>query len=198
MSPATLINPSGAQRPSQAGRRPFRNGASGPQSNGYGHLLDANVVQKVMRHQSITLTMDTYGHLFPGQEADAVGRMREMLVAPPEAMRATGTDGAAADSARGAQHQAQQSERETVRRGATGGDEGAKSPAQEESPKPLAIAVLGDDVRPAATDRDSSGGGTRTPDTRITIPHTPGGRRPAALRRHRSAAPPRWTVDGGP
>ena len=28
------------------------------------------VVQQVMRHQSITLTMDTYGHLFPGQEAD--------------------------------------------------------------------------------------------------------------------------------
>ena len=83
--------------------------------------VHANVVQKVMRHQSITLTMDTYGHLFPGQEADAVGRMREMLVAPPEAMRATGTDGAAADSARGAQHQAQQSGREMGRTGATGG-----------------------------------------------------------------------------
>ena len=53
------------------------------------------VVQQVMRHQSITLTMDTYGHLFPGQEADAVGRMREMLVDPPEALRATGTDDAA-------------------------------------------------------------------------------------------------------
>ena len=26
-------------------------------------------VQQIMRHQSITLTMDTYGHLFPGQEA---------------------------------------------------------------------------------------------------------------------------------
>ncbi len=63
------------------------------------------VVQTGMRHSSITLTMDTYGHLFPGQEADAVGRMREMLVAPPEAMRATGTDGAAANASRGAQHQ---------------------------------------------------------------------------------------------
>jgi len=30
------------------------------------------VVQQVMRHSTITLTMDTYGHLFPGQEADAV------------------------------------------------------------------------------------------------------------------------------
>ena len=37
------------------------------------------VVQPVMRHSSITLTMDTYGHLFPGQEADAVARMRHMV-----------------------------------------------------------------------------------------------------------------------
>jgi integrase len=27
------------------------------------------VVQTVMRHSAITLTMDSYGHLFPGQEA---------------------------------------------------------------------------------------------------------------------------------
>jgi integrase len=37
------------------------------------------VVQTVMRHQSITLTMDTYGHLFPGQEADAVMRLSALL-----------------------------------------------------------------------------------------------------------------------
>ena len=51
------------------------------------------VVQQVMRHSSITLTMDTYGHLFPGQEADAVARMRDMLSPePPAALAATGTD----------------------------------------------------------------------------------------------------------
>ncbi len=50
------------------------------------------VVQTVMRHSVITLTMDTYGHLFPGQEADAVARMRDILTAPTEALRATGTD----------------------------------------------------------------------------------------------------------
>jgi integrase len=33
------------------------------------------VVQQVMRHSSITLTMDTYGHLFPGQESEAVARL---------------------------------------------------------------------------------------------------------------------------
>ena len=32
-----------------------------------------------MRHQSISLAMDTYGHLFPGQEADAIGRLQVYL-----------------------------------------------------------------------------------------------------------------------
>jgi len=72
------------------------------------------VVQTVMRHQSITLTMDTYGHRFPGQEADAVGRMRELLIAPPEALRATGTDNATADTPNGAQRQAQRAKPDKV------------------------------------------------------------------------------------
>jgi integrase len=38
-----------------------------------------NVVQAIMRHSQITLTMDTYGHLFPGQAAEAVGRFGHML-----------------------------------------------------------------------------------------------------------------------
>jgi hypothetical protein len=37
------------------------------------------VVQTVMRHSTITLTMDTYGHLFPGQEAEAVSRLRGLM-----------------------------------------------------------------------------------------------------------------------
>ena len=36
-------------------------------------------VQTVIRHSTITLTMDTYGHLFPGQEAEAVARLPEMF-----------------------------------------------------------------------------------------------------------------------
>ena len=42
--------------------------------------------------------------------------------------------------------------------------------AQKKTPKPLQIADLGDGVRDGATNRESSGGGTRTPDTRIMIP----------------------------
>lgn len=32
-------------------------------------------IQTIMRHSSITLTMDTYGHLFPASESDAIARL---------------------------------------------------------------------------------------------------------------------------
>ena len=51
------------------------------------------VVQTIMRHSTITLTMDTYGHLFPGQEAEAIARFPDMLGKGPRRLRATGTDG---------------------------------------------------------------------------------------------------------
>ena len=36
-------------------------------------------VQTIMRHSAITLTMDTYGHLFPGQEFETVSLLPTML-----------------------------------------------------------------------------------------------------------------------
>ena len=45
-----------------------------------------------MRHASNSMTMDTYVHLFPGQEADAVSRLAEVMSSPMSAA-ATGTDG---------------------------------------------------------------------------------------------------------
>ena len=42
-------------------------------------------------------------------------------------------------------------------------------PAEKKTPKPLRVADLGDVVRDDATNREVSGGGTRTPDTRIMI-----------------------------
>ena len=50
-------------------------------------------VQTVMRHSSITLTMDTYGHLFPGEEAATIARLPQMFADPQAALRATGTGG---------------------------------------------------------------------------------------------------------
>jgi integrase len=38
-------------------------------------------VQAIMRHSTIVLTMDTYGHLFPGQEAETISRLPRMMKA---------------------------------------------------------------------------------------------------------------------
>ena len=48
-------------------------------------------IQRVMRHSNITLTMDTYGHLFPGEEAETVNHFPNMAVTPAESTKATGT-----------------------------------------------------------------------------------------------------------
>ncbi len=52
-------------------------------------------IQTVMRHSVITLTLDTYGHLLPDQEAEAVAGLGQFLNAPnveAQAARKTGTD----------------------------------------------------------------------------------------------------------
>lgn len=36
-------------------------------------------IQTVMRHKTITLTMDTYGHLFPGAEPDAINEIGKLI-----------------------------------------------------------------------------------------------------------------------
>ena len=41
-------------------------------------------IQTVMRHSTIQLTMDTYGHLIPGQAADAVGLLPVMVPGKPK------------------------------------------------------------------------------------------------------------------
>ncbi len=68
--------------------------------------IHPNVIKTVMRHHSITLTMDTYGHLLPDDHAQAIGGMVNMLTgesplaatgtagsksAPPPVQRTTGT-----------------------------------------------------------------------------------------------------------
>ena len=115
------------------------------------------VVQQVMRRQSITLTIDTYGHLFPGQEAEAVDQMRQMLVdhqSTPEALRATGTDNHTAEGV-------QQLGRETPRSAAKECARENAGRTQKKTTKSLHIADLSDDVRDKATHRVSRGGGTR-------------------------------------
>ncbi|MHC5023783.1 MAG: tyrosine-type recombinase/integrase, partial [Planctomycetota bacterium] len=47
--------------------------------------VDIKTVQVTMRHSSIKLTLDTYGHLMPGAKAAALGTMAETFgSAPPQ------------------------------------------------------------------------------------------------------------------
>jgi len=127
------------------------------------------VVQTVMRHSSITLTMDTYGHLFPGQEADAVGRLRDLLGVPlADALRATGTDD---QLPKPAQRVAQQLGRVSVQSGATACNSPSQdAPPQKKSPKSVQFADSGDETLGSATQCQSGQGRNRTADTGIFSP----------------------------
>ncbi len=103
---------------------------------------------------TITLTMDTYGHLLPDQHADAVGGMAKML-AEPLPVAATGTTGQvpAVQSAVGMRKDPPSS--------ANGCDamrDEDESLAQGEERKPLRIADVCEAVQENATGR----GGIRT------------------------------------
>ena len=127
------------------------------------------VVQEATRHQSITLTKDTYGHLFPGQEVEAVRRLGTFLDNPesqPQAMRATNTH----QHGSSAQLLAQQSGRENVPLAAQPCQSIVKEGQQRKTPKPLNDQGLSDKCPVISTDAESSSGGIRTPDTRIMIP----------------------------
>ena len=63
------------------------------------------VILRVMRHSTITLTMDRYTHLFKGDEAQAVSKLPDLLNPEEDAKIATGTDHA--DPRWGAQRGAQ-------------------------------------------------------------------------------------------
>ena len=124
------------------------------------------VIQTVMRHSSITLTMDTYGHLFPGQEADAANRFSEMLNDPCE-RNAGDEQGVVGRQCAAHMQRAGFGWRltdaiECDGRGEVGG--------ATKTPNSRRCVELGDSVRHRAGGDASSGGGTRTPDTRIMIP----------------------------
>ena len=78
---------------------------------------DVKTVQTIMRHSDIKLTLDRYGHLFPGSEAAAVERIRSAFTHSVE-LRQTGTA-----AVLGVQHLVQQSGRFAVRKHANSCDE---------------------------------------------------------------------------
>lgn len=121
-----------------------------------------NVVQKVLRHQTITLTMDTYGHLFPGQEVGAVEQMRSMFSkAKGGALSASLSATGAIGGSDGVQRRMQQTQCETSQAAANGCEGETEVDAKKKSPKPLLVADLSDCLQENATGDVSSPGGTR-------------------------------------
>ena len=134
--------------------------------------VPVKVVQTIMRHGSITLTMDTYGHLFPGQEADATARLSAMLRPDePWSERATGTDGPNARIVPfDMQRQMQRARGRTVPNQAMPRDPADPTSAHEKTRNALQRAGLSENVRAGATARESEDDGARTRNHRIDSP----------------------------
>ena len=105
------------------------------------------LVQHVMRHSSITLTMDTYGHLFPGQDVDAVARMKRMFTVQAPSQDSTGTVGSAPGSSEKGQRICQHSGCCSARSSATGCKMRTPPKAQKKTPETPEIASPSDEVR---------------------------------------------------
>ena len=94
-------------------------------------------------------------NLFKGQEADAVAKMRDMMISDQhEVIRATGTDDRIILKDGGDQSAC--AARETWHTGAKCCDGQSPPPAQEESLKPVQIADLSDVVRDDALASESA------------------------------------------
>jgi len=120
-------------------------------------------VQAIMRHSTITLTMDTYGHLFPGQEADAVAKMPGMFGSGPEALQATGTDFSLPANR-------QQQTGEIIQYGAHASERADGGSTDDAGPKVLSLCSLGEERQHLAKGCESRPGGSRTPDQGIMSP----------------------------
>jgi integrase/recombinase XerD len=107
--------------------------------------VEPKVAQALARHSTITLTLDRYTHLRAGDERRALEKLPDLGAAGALEQSATGTDGDTCSASCSASPE--HSQGATMRRVET------ETPARE-----AADAVLG------------SGGGIRTPDTRIMIP----------------------------
>jgi len=124
-------------------------------------------VQAVMRHSSITLNMDTYGHLFPGQEAETVARLSDLIGDPLEPLRATGTLDRADSNESDHQQYHQQWAHENMRFGATRRDEEQGNGSELGLCNSLSSADIGNTTPDNARHCDNAPPGIRTPDPLI-------------------------------
>ena len=122
-------------------------------------------IQTVMRHSVITLTMDTYGHLFPGQDASAVASLPDIVgrdIASPDGQRATGTDGSGSKMPANRQQYSRETMQDVAgiceqKESGESGDD-----AQDATPNVLPYRELCGNLREDADRYDSSRSGTRT------------------------------------
>ena len=115
-----------------------------------------------MRHSDIGLTVD---HLFPGAEADAIGRLAGAF-SRPELPAATGTDGGQQRAAFGTALRPRNGANPATRcmkKEGSSANAGATDLSQFPRESVVLPTVLGEEF-------ESSGGEIRTPDMRIIIP----------------------------
>ena len=113
------------------------------------------MVQKAMRHSTITLSMETYGHLSPAEEAKAAKSMSKLLAPKPtqtEVAKATGTDDRVIPikgktSVPKLQQILQQSECDTQQERAKGCGKEKKKSTRRKSRNPKQDATLSDHIR---------------------------------------------------
>ena len=127
--------------------------------------ISPKLAQTLARHSDPKLTMNIYTHVDSHDKADAIGK----LPAPPELEVLSTTEHRFVSTDSVAQGVAQTSD--AVGHRAASAVNGVESGEVESlKSKPLLPQGLGIESHPLATDDESSGGGIRTPDTRIMIP----------------------------
>ena len=127
-----------------------------------GSLLAASgahpkVVQSIMRHSDINMTMSRYTHIFMGQESEAVAGLPDLSSPSKQSQKATGTDDVIADCAY--KKLAKKSDFDCKSMSSIGFGEGQKQTGRgqnDDNPKPLQMAELGTKEEPlSSTDTDS-------------------------------------------
>ena len=130
--------------------------------------MKSSIERHLPYHSSIVLTMDTDGHLLPGQEADTVAKLPSMMGDWPRPLRATGTLGKCDEAAGSARRVAQRAGRENRSRDdATRCEKTTASDKRQRELNPFAVARCGDEAPRDATRNESRAARTRTGNQQI-------------------------------
>lgn len=124
-------------------------------------------IQAIMRHSDITTTMNTYGHLLPGQEADTVARLPVMIPSVPEPLQLTDGSAAVVPISKDPPLRSQQLRHDSVLKGAVQCRPGSGRSAEATTTKGLKTRPGDDSVRNDAGRNGNTPGRDRTCDPQI-------------------------------